>query len=251
MTERYNFTDDYRIIPAVGGALFSSIKPRVRTQNSSFFFNSEVSAPNSARPIFNQVRLSYGRTSLNFDEVRDPTYQLPSRFPVPFLLNAPLLENFTLPELSFEQGRIEIRPNTGPVFYRARPGRTVEDELGPLGQVVIAGYSPVGVDVFNFPQRRVNNTYQIADSLTWRAGRHNLGFGTDIRRTELNSILPNNARPLVTFGGAPRVQADFNARGEIINLTPVNDFLRPETLVAAGAASGYTQTLARGGELYS
>ena len=58
---------------------------------------------------------------------------------------------------------------------------------------------------FNFPQRRVNNTYQFADQLTLKFGRHNLTLGTDNRRTELNSELPRNARPLITFGGAPRL----------------------------------------------
>ena len=80
-----------------------------------------------------------------------------------------------------------------------------EDILGPLGQVSIAGYSPVGVDVFNFPQRRVNNTYQLADTMTVRMGNHNLTFGADVRRSELNSELPVNSRPLITFAGAPRV----------------------------------------------
>jgi hypothetical protein len=250
VTNRYNLSDDRRIIPVTGGALFASLEPRVRTQGNSFFFNSEVSAPNSARPLFNQLRLSYGRTRLNFGEARDSTFQQSSHFPVPFLLNAPLLENTTLPEIFIPPGqqRPEIRANTGPIVYVARPGRTTEDELGPVGQVNIAGFSPVGVDVFNFPQRRVNNTYQVADSLTWRVGAHNYGFGTDMRRTELNSVLPTNARPIITFGGAPRLRLDLDAAGRLANLAISNDFIRPETLAAAGAASGFVQTLTRGAD---
>jgi len=116
-TARYNFTDDWREIPAVGGAIFSTIRPRVRTQNFSTFLNSEVTTPNSRQPVFNQIRVSYGRTRLNFEEVRDTTFLLPSdglerlrvlldsRFGAsqyaslsrsePFLLNAPLLANIT------------------------------------------------------------------------------------------------------------------------------------------------------------
>src|SRR5437762_1963326 len=112
ITNRYNFTDDARIIPVTGGALFSTLKPHVRTQNNSFFFNSELSAPDSTRPVFNQVRLSYGRTRLDFAEVRDPAFQLPSHFPVPFLLNAPLLENMTLPDITAQQGQFDIQPNS-------------------------------------------------------------------------------------------------------------------------------------------
>ncbi|HEX8129180.1 MAG TPA: TonB-dependent receptor, partial [Pyrinomonadaceae bacterium] len=224
ITERYNFTEDSRFIPVTGGAIFSTLKPRVRTQNNSFYLNSELSGVNSTRPAFNQLRLSYGRTSLNFAEVRDTTFQVPSaRLPnVPFLLNAPYIINGTLPADAFT-------PNTGPVIYGVLPV-SAEAELGPVGQVSIAGFSPLGVDVFNFPQQRVNNTYQIADTLTLRASDHNLAFGTDIRRTELNSDLPRNSHPLITFNGAPNIIS--------------GGFIDAVDLAAAGAASGFFQTLA-------
>ena len=243
VTGRYNFTDDWRDIPAVGGALFSTIQSRVRTQNFSFFWNGKLNAPASTTRIFNQVRLSYGRTRLNFQDRRDSTFLRPSvTLPnVPFLLNTPLILNNTLPRVV---SNIEFDANTGPVPYTTDPGGpTTEAALGPVGQVNIAGFSPVGVDVFNFPQQRVNNTYQVADTLTFSAGSHRYAFGVDIRRTELNSQLPRNARPLITFNGAPE-----------ITVTPAgtfaysNRFIRPETFAAAGAASGFSQTLASGGE---
>ncbi len=251
LTNRYNFTDDNRFIPSTGGALFSGLQPRVRTQNNSFFFNSELSGPDSTRPTFNQVRLSYGRTRLNFSEVRDSSFQLPSTLAggAPFLLNAPLLENFTLPG---NNGG----PNTGPIIYLASPGVTVQNALGPgalglaprlgaVGQVNIAGFSPVGTDVFNFPQRRVNNTYQVADELTMRAGRHAFVFGADTRRSELNSELPRISRPLVTFAGAPELNVPDDPNAP---LTYTGRFFRPETFAAASAPSGFFQTLALNGE---
>src|ERR1041384_6302001 len=231
-TARYNFTQDSRIIPVTGDALFSSLKPRVRTQNLSLFLNSELSQPDSSSPLFNQVRLSYGRTRLVFNEVRDTQFlRRSSLFPnEPFLLNAPYVVNVTLPDAPGV-------PNTGPVDYIST-GFNVEDILGAVGQVKIAGFSPVGVDVFNFPQRRVNNTYQIADNLTWRRGNHSFAFGADIRRTELNSDAAPNARPLVTFNGAPEVA--FGQDG----VTLTGRFFRAVDLAAAGAASGFMQTLA-------
>ncbi|HEX8457888.1 MAG TPA: hypothetical protein VF656_11370, partial [Pyrinomonadaceae bacterium] len=253
ITERYNFTDDEREIPSTGGALFSTLRPKIRTQNSSFFFNSEITRPDSSTPIFNQVRLSYGRTRLNFEEVRDTTHLIQSSLAgVPFLLNARSIENFTLPEFVFtgtggNAGFQSSSPNTGPVRYFTS-SRTVEQGLGQIGQVAIAGFSPVGVDVFNFPQRRVNNTYQLADNLTLRAGDHRFAFGTDTRRTELNSELPRNSRPQIVFAGAPRL-AGFNpATGTFSNPRFTGEFIRPETLVAASAPSGFTQTFAAGGE---
>ncbi|MBA3322350.1 MAG: carboxypeptidase regulatory-like domain-containing protein, partial [Pyrinomonadaceae bacterium] len=249
LTNRYNFTDDYRSIPVTGGALFSSLRPRIRTQNNSFFFNSELSGANSTRPIFNQVRLSYGRTRLIFDEERDRQFMLPSTMlpGTPFLLNAPLLENFVLPRRINDT---TFGANTGPVIYLATPGATVQNSsrlgplgqvnrLGPVGQVSIAGFSPVGVDVFNFPQRRVNNTYQVADELTMRANRHTFVFGADIRRSELNSALPRNSRPIITFAGAPELSEGANG-----NLAFTGRFFRPETFAAASAPSGFFQTLA-------
>lgn len=253
-TARYNFTDDWRDIPVTGGALFSRLRPRVRTQNFSTFLNSELSGPNSTTPLFNQLRLSYGRTRLKFDEGRDQDHLLPTPICDPsipplsqlgcmtngddarFLLNAPYLVNATL-------------PGNPPEYFSAG---TTFNQIGPLGQVNIAGFSPVGVDVFNFPQARVNNTYQLADTLSWRVGSHNFAFGADIRRTELISDLPRNARPLVTFFGAPRVITFVDPMGNPTNFqyattanVPANSplVIRPEDFAAAGAASGFFQSL--------
>jgi hypothetical protein len=243
-TVRYNFTDDRRIIPVTGGALFSSLEPRVRTQNISTFLNSELSDPSSTSPVFNQLRLSYGRTRLIFDEVRDQQFLLPTQrnFTNPedgqFLLNAPRLENFTLP---FIGGAICGDFNS--VCYLGFSGRTTENVLGPVGQVNIAGFSPVGVDVFNFPQRRVNNTYQVADNLSWRKGSHSFTFGTDIRRTELNSDLPRNARPLITFNGMPRIIFEAGGGVRFANANDPNPFIRPEDFAASSAPSGFFQSL--------
>src|SRR5205085_1774630 len=228
-----------------GGALFARLRPRVRTQNFSTYLNT----PELTNRASNQLRLSYGRTRLIFDEGRDTDFLLPlsRRFNDPadaqFLLNRPVLFNGTLPgdpTVSYSRSFF----SSGRVFG-------TEDAIGPVGQVVIAGFSPVGVDVFNFPQRRVNNTYQLADTVTLHVGRHNLAFGTDNRRTELNSNLPRNARPLMTFNGAPRLvvtqdqNGNFNFRfpraGDLTPLISSLDF------AAAGAPSGFFQTLVQSG----
>src|SRR5262249_24003767 len=147
-TGRYNFTDDWREIPVTGGGLFSGLRPRVRAQNISFFLNGNLTAPDSARLILNQLRFSYGRTRLLFPGLRERDFMRPSnRFPgTPLLLNAPLRINTTLPQ---SPGRANI----GDVTYVSEPDMTAEDALGPIGQLIIGGFSPVGVDVFNFPQQ--------------------------------------------------------------------------------------------------
>jgi len=100
----------------------------------------------------------------------------------------------------------------------------------------------VGVDVFHFPQKRVNNTYQVADQMTLKRGAHTLIFGTDNRRTELNSILPRNFRPLLSFQGAPMLTTDAGG------LAVADEFVEPATLASASAASGFFQTLTTGSD---
>ncbi|MCA1626341.1 MAG: carboxypeptidase-like regulatory domain-containing protein, partial [Acidobacteria bacterium] len=189
LSARYNFTDDWRDIPVTGDAIFSTLRSRVRTQNFSAILNSELSGPDSARPIFNQLRASYGRTRLIFDERRDTEFLSQSNFARTlrnpkegrFLLDAPVLFNNTRPGSSTVQYDTNVRSIRCPNGQTFTLG-TVEDVLNnltnvdpcgiafgfpgftgyaPVGQVIIGGFSPVGVDVFNFPQRRVNNTYQL------------------------------------------------------------------------------------------
>ncbi|MFN2578957.1 MAG: TonB-dependent receptor domain-containing protein [Pyrinomonadaceae bacterium] len=230
ITSRYNFTDDWRDISVVGGALFSTIHPRVRTQNWSNFLNSEIGGPHNTT-IFNQVRASFGRTRLVFEENRDRQFLRPSRLANSlrpnerrFLLNAPLFTNDTTPA-------------SRAVLYDSFFSFGTEDILGPVGQIGLAGYSPIGVDVFNFPQERVNNTYQLADNFSWRQGNHSVTLGLDFRRTELHSDLPRNARPLLTFNGAPAAQRTPAGNFQL------SGFVRPIDLAAASAPSGILQVL--------
>jgi hypothetical protein len=248
-TARYNFTNDRRDIPVTGGAIFSSLRSRVRTQNLSTFLNSEVT-----NSVSNQLRLSYGRTRLVFDELPDTEYLLPGgsglydadltnrrQFINPadnrFLLNAPLRVNVT-------RAAAPGVPNTGPVVFSESTIRSTEFYTGPVGQVKIGGFSPLGVDVFNFPQQRINNTYQAADTLTLRQGNHNFSFGTDIRHSELNSDLPRNSRPLIAFNGMPYLNVD--PRGNVRNGTAISfaGFINPIDQTGTAAASSVLQTLA-------
>jgi hypothetical protein len=229
-TARYNFSEDKRQVPVTGGALFSAMEPHVKTQNISTFLNSKL--PGS---LLNQLRLSYGRTHIRFDEVRDQSFLLPSRRSDAFLLNAPLIQNVTLP------AGLGVA-NAGNISLVNITNLTTEDVTGPLGQVIVGGYSPVGVDVNNFPQRRTNNTYQLADTLAYRVGSSNYAFGADIRRTELNSFLPTNARPQASFFGGLPIQNDPAATGGLVETRRFPVF-RPEDFVAAGVPTSFTQAL--------
>jgi len=242
ITGRYNFTDDEKNIPAVGEAIFSTILSKIQTHNLSLFLNSQLNNSASGNQFLNQVRFSFGRTRLNFEEVRDTEFLIPSDgLPdTAFLLNARAIFNVTLPQNNGQARFTSIPPRgSSPV--------STENTIGPVGQVIIAGFSPLGVDVYNFPQNRTNDTYQLADELTWRAGSHAVVFGVDTRRTDLISDLPRLARTLITFNGSPRLVPRTgnqcpNGRLSGTNLCflPAGDsrsVIRPEDLAGLGAAS--------------
>jgi hypothetical protein len=231
---RYNSTDDQRQVPSVGGAIFSGVEPKVRTHNLSLSLTSQIS------PRFaNQFRASYGRTRLHFNEIRDP-YLLPSAVlpNEPFLLNARTLVNLSSPSAD---------PSI--VLYQFNPNVTVEDALGPIGQVTISPFSPVGLDVYLFPQARANNTIQLADTLTYSRGEHTLKFGFDVRRTQLNSFLHRNFRPQLFFGGTPDLTGNFSDSTPILNISkggPTPSFFSASDLAALGIPTGISQSLAIG-----
>ncbi|NDD62750.1 MAG: hypothetical protein EBZ36_02030, partial [Acidobacteria bacterium] len=224
-TARYNATDDERMVPAVGGAIFSGVRPDIKTRNISLFLNSQLTST-----ISNQLRASYGRTRLRFSEIRDP-YLVPSGFlpREPYLLNTPLISNASSPD--FPLSFVDYRSNS--------PGVNVESSLGPVGQVVVTPFSPVGLDPYLFPQSRQTNTFQFADTLTFFRGQHTVKMGADIRRTQLNSLLNRGYRPQVFFGGSPDLTCQFkNVPIREISQYGPNPSPRPGNCESPGYFSG-------------
>lgn len=247
VTGRYNLTQEKSILPVTGGALFSSMRPRVRTQNVAVFINRTI-----AKNLTDTIRLSVGRTRLTFDEVRDGFLSKSTFFPdTPFLLNAPLLLNITEPIL--------VGDSLSPTTYVSASSpqgiallnmlgygsvRSAEEIAGPLGHVVIPGFSPLGVDASYFPQARANNTFQAADTISYVLKRHIWAFGFDVRKTQVNSTQDRGFRPQAVFNGlrastAPYVPL-FGPEGSPL---PRRVFTG-STLAAMGAPTGLFQTLA-------
>lgn len=211
---RYNFTDDNSVLPFTGDAINSSLGTSTRTQNLSLFLNSVLGSYGSA------LRVSYGRTRLAFPADRSSPLLFGSRpserFP------ASLVRTVETPYGQF-----------GPF------GST-----GPIGQLTILPYSPIGVDVFNFPQGRIDNTFQVSEFVTRTGTSHTLRAGFDIRRSQLNSFVDRNSRPLLLFG-----------YGNVSSLCVINPFcifatpdalLHGTDLAALGAPSGFLQTISTG-----
>lgn len=228
LSGRYNFTDDDTILPVTGEALFSSLQALVRTQNLSLLFDSSLSAQ-----VANQLRVSYGRTSLRFNEVRSSSLlaagkNLTNPRERAFLLNAPYIYNAS---------------NAAESIFQIVDGFDTESLTGPLGQVVVTGYNPIGVDVFNFPQQRTNNTYQLADTLLIDRGNHRLATGFDVRWTHLNSFLDRNFRPQAVFNGAQDISGLVDPQTPSIN---PQGFYFGRDYLAVGAPTGFFQTFSKG-----
>ena len=247
-TARYNQTDDRRDLQQVGGAVFSSIRPLTRTDNFSTFLSGGLTDN-----LTNVVRFSWGRTRLRYEEnkyteelLQPVSGNITNTNDRQFLLNATGLINVT-------------RPSGGLLPSEARyvlGSFNVEEFIGPIGQLNIAGFSPLGVDVFNFPQKRINNTYQIADTIFLKSGSNDFVFGTDIRRTILDSDLPRNSRLLITSTGAfgssynPNNSFPVNTGPPICTASLISSntlcvprIISPIDLVTSGNTSGVFQTL--------
>lgn len=167
LTTRYNVTDDQQLLPFTGEALNSSLDTDTRTQNLSLFLNTVGSTWSHG------LRISYGRTRLAFPPERGDPLVFGSD---------PQPGEASTPAIRTAYGQF------GPF------GPT-----GPIGQLQLHPFSPAGIDVFNFPQGRVSNSFQAAGAWTRSGGDHLVKFGWELRRTELNSFSDRNSRPLIVF----------------------------------------------------
>jgi hypothetical protein len=66
-------------------------------------------------------------------------------------------------------------------------------DLGLVGFNADVSRTAIGLAV-NLPQFRINDTYQIQDSLSYTTGNHNFKFGVDLRRTDVKSFFVPTTR---------------------------------------------------------
>ncbi len=210
---RYNFTNDERILPSVNRAINSTIEADSQTQNLSVTLDSSLKIN-----LFNQARFSFGRTRLDF---------------LPYA-NTPFIFDST------SSGVIGV-VDSGGNLIAVQP---FSSSTGPLGQVTIEPFSPVGVDVFIFPQKRVNNTFQFADTLAMNWRTHSYKFGADIRRIQFNSLQDRNYRPSLVFGIGTFANATLTNQGLFVDRTLFVS--QGADLASLGLASSIFQSITAG-----
>ena len=79
-----------------------------------------------------------------------------------------------------------------------------------LPNITVSGLFTLGESLSGW-SKAVRNIYQIADSVTWIHGRHNLKAGADLRRQQIFQVFPNRTNGDFTFNGqfTGSASADF------------------------------------------
>lgn len=84
-----------------------------------------------------------------------------------------------------------------------------------LPSIAVQGFFGGGVNALGDPQQpfvtRVNHVWQVANDVTWIAGKHSMKFGVDVRREAMNIAFINRPNGDLTFSGGltGNAAADF------------------------------------------
>ena len=89
-------------------------------------------------------------------------------------------------------------------------------DLGLTGFNAAASRTAIGLAV-NLPQFRINDTYQIQDSMSYTTGNHNLKFGFEFRRTDVKSFFIPTVRGRLAYTSLQNFVDDI-AQTATINL---------------------------------
>ncbi len=93
-------------------------------------------------------------------------------------------------------------------------------------QTSVQGFATLG-EPTNFPQRRVDRTYQLADGLTMVRGRHSLKFGLDIHRFQTNGTVVGNGRGSFTFSAQATAPTSSYALADLLLGLPTSTARSP------------------------
>jgi hypothetical protein len=125
------------------------------------------------------------------DENLTSNTQFGSRFAADQLIKD---QNFAMSETHVFTNRLvnEFRAS----FIRRNLGFPEKDPVTPT--TTIGGMFTIG-GLANFPQGRVQNSFQFSDILSYQKGRHSLKAGADVRRIQLNNLSGFYSKGVFTF----------------------------------------------------
>jgi hypothetical protein len=108
------------------------------------------------------------------------------------------------------------------------PGVTFQSSPATPGvpQTAVNGYATIGAPT-NFPQIRVDHTYQAGDSMTWIRGAHTLKFGVQFQRFSTNGITIGNGRGSYTFNAQATTLTSGYALADLLLGLPTNTSRSP------------------------
>ena len=95
-------------------------------------------------------------------------------------------------------------------------------------QTSVQGYATIG-EPTNFPQARVDRTYQLTDSLTLVRGRHSMKFGMDLLRFQTNGTIVGNGRGSFTFNAQTSAPTTGYALADLLLGLPTSTARSPSS----------------------
>lgn len=175
------------------------------TGSSSFKFDSDQGSFRIDHR-FSDKNLLYGRyrfdtnTSSGGGQVTPPglTTVVPTKTKAATLVLNSILTSKMSNEARLAWTRFDSTTNAADSSSETIPSIEISD-LGLTGFNAAASRTAIGLAV-NLPQYRINDTYQIQDSLSYTTGNHNLKFGGDLRRTDVKSFFVPTTRGRLAYG---------------------------------------------------
>ncbi|HUN62391.1 MAG TPA: TonB-dependent receptor [Candidatus Sulfotelmatobacter sp.] len=71
-----------------------------------------------------------------------------------------------------------------------------------LPRINVGSYAQIGAN-YTTPRQRVDTNWHFIDNISWKAGKHDIKFGYEFRRTSISQILNIDFRGKLAFSGTP------------------------------------------------
>jgi hypothetical protein len=96
-----------------------------------------------------------------------------------------------------------------------------------LPRMNVGGYAQIGAN-YTVPRQRVDTNWHFIDNISWKAGKHDIKFGYEFRRTSISQILNIDFRGRLSFSSSSSFPADAFCTAQIAsgNCAALENFLQ-------------------------